>query len=80
MQIFRTAKLLENVVRSEGSEPATIALMDGRIHVGLSEESLARVAGAEDTVKVSRRDIAHALSKVRCYLMFKAKDWNIVVP
>ncbi|VDP38232.1 unnamed protein product [Heligmosomoides polygyrus] len=59
----QTAKLLENVVRSEGSEPATIALMDGRIHVGLSEESLARVAGAEDTVKVSRRDIAHALSK-----------------
>ncbi|VDL87630.1 unnamed protein product [Nippostrongylus brasiliensis] len=60
---FSTAKLLEDAVRSEGSEPATIALLDGNIHVGLSNENLTRVAETMDSVKVSRRDIAYALNK-----------------
>ncbi|PIO65629.1 indigoidine synthase A-like protein, partial [Teladorsagia circumcincta] len=57
------AKLLEDTVRSEGSEPATIALFDGRIHIGLSNEQLARIAESKEAVKVSRRDIAYALNK-----------------
>ncbi|KAK6030027.1 kinase, PfkB family [Ostertagia ostertagi] len=60
---LETAKLLEDTVRSEGSEPATIALLDGRIHIGLSNEQLARIAESQEAVKVSRRDIAHALNK-----------------
>ncbi|KAK5986735.1 Pseudouridine-metabolizing bifunctional protein [Trichostrongylus colubriformis] len=59
----RTAKLLEDTVRNEGSEPATIALLDGRIHVGLSSEQLVRIAESQAAVKVSRRDIVHALNK-----------------
>ncbi|PIO65959.1 indigoidine synthase A-like protein [Teladorsagia circumcincta] len=62
-QNLETAKLLEDTVRSEGSEPATIALFDGRIHIGLSNEQLARIAESEEAVKVSRRDIAYALNK-----------------
>ncbi|KAJ1369436.1 hypothetical protein KIN20_030891 [Parelaphostrongylus tenuis] len=62
-QNMETAKLLENTVRREGSVPATIAILDGKIHIGLNDEELARVAGATHATKVSRRDIAHALCK-----------------
>uniref|UniRef100_A0A7I5E7T3 PfkB domain-containing protein n=1 Tax=Haemonchus contortus TaxID=6289 RepID=A0A7I5E7T3_HAECO len=60
---LETAKLLEDVVRSEGCEPATIALLDGKIHVGLSSEHLTRIAESRESVKVSRRDIPYALNK-----------------
>nr|CDJ95063.1 unnamed protein product [Haemonchus contortus] len=60
---LETAKLLEDVVRSEGCEPATIALLDGKVHVGLSREHLERIAESREAVKVSRRDIPHALNK-----------------
>ncbi|VDO45045.1 unnamed protein product [Haemonchus placei] len=60
---LETAKLLEDVVRSEGCEPATIALLDGKIHVGLSNEHLTRIAESREAVKVSRRDIPYALNK-----------------
>ncbi|KAE9413881.1 hypothetical protein Angca_008498, partial [Angiostrongylus cantonensis] len=62
-QNIETAKLLEDTVRSEGSVPATIAVLDGQIHIGLSDEKLTRVAETMDAVKVSRRDIAYALCK-----------------
>uniref|UniRef100_A0A1I7XHE0 PfkB domain-containing protein n=1 Tax=Heterorhabditis bacteriophora TaxID=37862 RepID=A0A1I7XHE0_HETBA len=60
---FRTARSLEDGIRSEGAVPATIALLDGKICIGLSENQLKRVAGASDALKVSRRDIAYALVK-----------------
>ena len=54
---------MEQTVRSEGATPATIALLDGKIRIGLTESDLDKLAAAPDPVKVSRRDFAAALSK-----------------
>ncbi|EPB73969.1 indigoidine synthase A-like protein [Ancylostoma ceylanicum] len=62
-QNLETAKSLEEAVRSEGCEPATIALIDGNVHIGLTAAELSRVADSMDSMKVSRRDIAYALNK-----------------
>ncbi|CAJ0609499.1 unnamed protein product [Cylicocyclus nassatus] len=62
-QNLETAKSLEEVVRNGGCEPATIALLDGNVHVGLTSAELSRVADSMESVKVSRRDIPFALSK-----------------
>ncbi len=56
-----TAIASEAAVRAAGAVPATIALIDGEIRVGLQPEDLERVAGA-DTRKVSPRDLAACLA------------------
>lgn len=56
-----TARSLEQKVRSSGSHPATIALFDGKIHVGLDDEKLEILASSKNAVKVSTRDIAKTL-------------------
>ncbi|GMK54612.1 hypothetical protein CspeluHIS016_0111980 [Cutaneotrichosporon spelunceum] len=62
-----TAQSVESIVRANGAVPATIALLDGRVRVGLSDAELAALADpttvrAEPAVKVSRRDLAPALA------------------
>lgn len=59
------AKKVEQIIREQGAVPATIALMDGKIKVGLSEEDLNRLAQASDAHKVSRRDMAMILASGR---------------
>lgn len=56
-----TARSLEQKVRASGSQPATIALFDGKIHVGLDDEKLEKLASSQNAVKVSTRDIAKTL-------------------
>jgi len=56
-----TALASEAAVRDGGAVPATIALMDGEIRVGLSEDDLGRIA-LEDPRKVSPRDLAATLA------------------
>lgn len=53
---------VEKVVRAEGAVPATTALIDGRIKVGLSPEELQVMCRAENVGKVSRRDMATYLA------------------
>lgn len=54
---------LENIVRSIGSVPATIGMIDGRIKIGLEKAELERLADPErKRVKISRRDIAPAVT------------------
>ncbi len=56
------ARGVEQVIRDEGAVPATIAIMDGRLAVGLSDEDLERLALEGSTAaKASRRDIAALL-------------------
>ncbi|KAJ1852843.1 hypothetical protein GGH12_001356 [Coemansia sp. RSA 1822] len=63
-QNVETARGVEQIVTASGSTPATIALIDGRIHVGLSDGDLLRLAnGRETVVKASRRDMAAVLSQ-----------------
>jgi pseudouridine-5'-phosphate glycosidase len=56
-----TALASDAAVREGGAVPATIALMDGEIRVGLSEDDLGRIA-LEDPRKVSPRDLAATLA------------------
>ena len=49
---------VEDLVRSQGATPATIAIIDGEIFVGLEYEQLYRIANDENIVKASTRDLA----------------------
>lgn len=53
---------LEADVRAEGAQPATVALLDGRIKVGLTPEELERLSNLDGTRKISPRDIGIALA------------------
>ncbi|MFO1037675.1 MAG: pseudouridine-5'-phosphate glycosidase [Geminicoccaceae bacterium] len=54
---------LEAAVRAEGAVPATVALMDGRIRVGLSSDELTRLANADDVQKCAPREFALVLGR-----------------
>lgn len=57
------AVAVEEIVRSHGATPATIAIIDGEIHVGLNEDSLNRIANDTDVLKASIRDLATVSAK-----------------
>lgn len=56
---------VEAAIRAEGAVPATIAVIDGRLHAGLDEASITALAQARDVMKLSRADFAFALSEGR---------------
>jgi pseudouridine-5'-phosphate glycosidase len=58
----QTARLVEDTVRAEGGVPATIAIIEGKIHVGLDDSTIEWLGTAKDVMKVSRADLAFALS------------------
>jgi pseudouridylate synthase len=58
---LEVARELEAEVRSAGAVPATIAVLDGEVRVGLDDDGLRRIAGA-DVVKLSVRDLPLALA------------------
>ncbi len=63
-QNAETAFALEQIVREEGAIPATIALLDGRIQVGLSGAEIERLAAPDsEVVKCSLRDLAVVLQR-----------------
>lgn len=57
-----TARSLEAEIRARGAVPATIAVMDGRICVGLSESELESLATTKGVLKLSRNDLAYAVA------------------
>lgn len=59
---LRVAAELEQAVRDEGAVPATIAVLDGRPHVGLDKEQLERVANEDGIRKLSQRDLPLAVA------------------
>jgi pseudouridine-5'-phosphate glycosidase len=64
-QNLETAHRVEADIRAGGAVPATIAVLDGRLHVGLTEEELTQLAYARDVLKLSRADLAHAMAAGR---------------
>lgn len=82
---IETAKALENIVRENGAYPATIAIINGRIKIGLNEEELLSLGTSKDIAKVSRRDIAPIISQGKsgattvCATMFFAAMAGIKV-
>ncbi|MCX4535783.1 pseudouridine-5'-phosphate glycosidase [Streptomyces sp. NBC_01669] len=59
---LRVAEELEELVRSAGAVPATIAVLNGRAHVGLDKSELERVAEDPTMRKLGHRDLAPALA------------------
>ncbi len=62
---LETAQAVEDEIRQRGAVPATIAVFEGQIHIGLSAEQLEWLALAKDVMKLSRADLAFAVSKGR---------------
>jgi pseudouridine-5'-phosphate glycosidase len=62
-QNLETARRLEQVVREGGAVPATVAVLGGRLCVGLEEAQLAQLAEGEGVRKVSRRDLSLAVAR-----------------
>ena len=64
-QNLETAREVEDVIRAEGAVPATIAVIGGRIRVGLTDAELQQLAQAPDAMKLSRRDLPFAIATGR---------------
>jgi pseudouridine-5'-phosphate glycosidase len=62
-QNLELARAMEQIVRANGAVPATIAVLDGEIHIGLNDAELERLANEDKVRKVSRRDFASAILK-----------------
>lgn len=62
-QNLESAHKVENVIRDHGAVPATIAVIDGRCCVGLDQDQLELLASGEEIMKLSRRDLAFAISE-----------------
>ncbi|WP_367714936.1 pseudouridine-5'-phosphate glycosidase [Nitratireductor sp. GISD-1A_MAKvit] len=59
------ASEVEALIGEEGAVPATIAVIDGRLKVGLSRQERERLAQAKDPMKLSRADLAFAIAESR---------------
>lgn len=59
------ARAVEGDIRDSGAVPATIAVMDGVIHIGLDPDRLESLAQTRDAMKLSRADLAFALATRR---------------
>lgn len=62
-QNLETARRLEQIVRDCGAVPATIAVLKGVVHVGLSADQLEYIAHSSDIHKLSRRDLPVVVAK-----------------
>jgi pseudouridine-5'-phosphate glycosidase len=62
-QNFETARRLEQIVKSNGAVPATIAILEGKICVGLSDEQTRFIAENDQVRKVSIRDLPVAVAR-----------------
>jgi pseudouridine-5'-phosphate glycosidase len=65
-QNFETAQRVEQLVREQGATPATIAVLGGKLCVGLNQQQIEQVANRDDIHKLSTRDLAIAV----------ARSWN----
>jgi pseudouridine-5'-phosphate glycosidase len=59
----QTAREIENEVRQAGAVPATIAVLDGVVRIGLDDDQLVQVAEGHDVAKASVRDLAVVLAR-----------------
>ncbi len=63
-QNLRLARDMEKEVRSQSAIPATIGILDGKVHIGLNDAQLERLAGGKASVrKISRRDFGIAIAR-----------------
>ena len=61
-QNVETAREVEQIIRDGGAIPATIAVLNGELHVGLEDATLEELANAKDVMKCSRADLSFAMA------------------
>lgn len=61
-QNVQTAREVEQIIRAAGAVPATIAVLNGKIRIGLSDAELTLLGQSPEAMKVSRRDLPYALA------------------
>jgi pseudouridine-5'-phosphate glycosidase len=61
-QNLEVAREVEAIVRRRGATPATIAVIDGVVHIGLNDSELQGIANRDDIAKASSRDLAIAVA------------------
>lgn len=61
-QNVEVARLVEQDIRDEGAVPATIAVIDGHLHIGLEPAQLTTLGRARDVAKLSRADMAACMA------------------
>src|SRR6185295_10143188 len=62
-QNLELARKLEEIVRDQGAIPATIAILDGKLRVGLTDDQVRFVAENDDIKKISIRDLPIAIAR-----------------
>ena len=62
-QNLETAQRVEQIVSEQGATPATIAVLDGQLCVGLNQQQIGEVANRDDIRKLSTRDLAVAVAR-----------------
>lgn len=60
---METAKEVENIIRKNGAVPATIAILNGKIKIGLSDEELEFLGKSTDVEKASCRDLPFLIAQ-----------------
>lgn len=84
-QNLQLAHDMERAIREQGATPATIAFLDGYLHIGMNETELDRLANERDVYKVGPRDFATVITREACGgttvagTMFACKQTNIKV-
>ncbi|MCG7574781.1 pseudouridine-5'-phosphate glycosidase [Phaeobacter sp. CNT1-3] len=64
-QNLQTARMVEEEIRKAGAVPATIAVLNGVLHAGLTDDQLEDLAQAKDVAKISRADMAVIMAQGR---------------
>ena len=59
---LETALNMQKIIMDQGAIPATIALLDGKVHVGLDDSELEKLAFLKGTRKISQRDFGYAIT------------------
>jgi pseudouridine-5'-phosphate glycosidase len=57
-QNLQVAHEVESIIRQRGATPATIAILDGIVHIGLAKSEIVAIANRDDIAKASSRDLA----------------------
>jgi pseudouridylate synthase len=60
---LEVARALEEVVREAGATPATVAVVEGMVRIGLDREGLETIATGDEVVKCSARDLAVVMAR-----------------
>jgi pseudouridine-5'-phosphate glycosidase len=60
---LRVAQAVEDIVRARGAIPATIAILEGVVHIGLDEDQHEQIAMRDDVVKASIRDLGSLIAR-----------------